>query len=123
VQGKTAEAAQNQIDQALRLQDAGCFSIVLECIPAALGEIITQKLEIPTIGIGAGPHCDGQVLVMHDMLGLFDRFVPKFVKRYAELGQEFEKAAQEYCKEVKDNVFPAQEHSFAMSEEALAKLK
>ena len=123
VQGKTIEAAKRLIEQGLRLQDAGCFSLVLECIPADLGRMITESLHIPTIGIGAGPHCDGQVLVMHDMLGLYDRFLPKFVKRYAELGQEFEKAAQAYCREVKENVFPAKEHSFSMPEDVLEKLK
>lgn len=123
VQGKTIEAAKKLIEQGLRLQDAGCFSLVLECIPDALGKMITEKLHIPTIGIGAGPHCDGQVLVMHDMLGLYDRFLPKFVKRYAELGREFEKAAQSYCREVKEGMFPAREHSFSMPEDVLEKLK
>ena len=123
VQGKTTEAANELIDQALRLQDAGCFALVIECVPAALGEIITGRLEIPSIGIGAGPGCDGQVLVMHDMLGLFDRFVPKFVKRFAELGQEFQKAAQEYSRQVKEGIFPGPEHVFSMTREELEKLK
>lgn len=123
VQGKTTEAANSLIEQALRLQDAGCFALVIECVPAALGEIITARLEIPSIGIGAGPGCDGQVLVMHDMLGLFDRFVPKFVKRFAELGQEFQKAAQEYSRQVKAGVFPGPEQVFNMSQEELEKLK
>ena len=123
VQGKTMQSAQNLIEQAQRLQDAGCFALVIECVPFALAEIITHKLEVPTIGIGAGPACDGQVLVMHDMLGLFDRFVPKFVKRFAELGQELQKAAAAYSAEVKSGAFPDLEHSFGMSQEELDKLK
>ncbi|MBQ4132975.1 MAG: 3-methyl-2-oxobutanoate hydroxymethyltransferase [Desulfovibrionaceae bacterium] len=123
VQGRTTEAALDLLEQARRLQDAGCFSIVIECVPSALGEMITEALEIPTIGIGAGPGCDGQVLVMHDMLGLFDRFVPKFVKRFAELGQEFQNVAAEYSREVKNGVFPGPEHCFSMAPEELEKLK
>lgn len=123
VQGKTSAAAQALLEQGRRLQDAGCFALVIECVPAALGEMLTTALDIPTIGIGAGPACDGQVLVMHDMLGLFDRFVPKFVKRFAELGQEFQNAAREYSRQVKEGVFPGPEHIFKMSPEELEKLK
>ena len=123
VQGKTLEAAEELIEQAERLQEAGCFSIVIECVPAALGEIITRRLEIPIIGIGAGPDCDGQVLVMHDMLGLFDRFVPKFVKRFAELGQAFQQAAGDYNTAVKNGEFPGPEHVFGMNEAELQKLR
>ena len=123
VQGKTTAAAQTLIDQAVQLEQAGCFSLVLECIPAALAEIITKRLNIPTIGIGAGPHCDGQVLVMHDMLGLFDRFVPKFVKRYAELGKEMQKTVEAYCHEVRQGAFPGPEHSFEIAEQELKDVK
>ena len=123
VQGKTSAAAQALIDEAVKLEQAGCFSLVLECIPAQIAEIITKRLNIPTIGIGAGPHCDGQVLVMHDILGLFDRFVPRFVKRYAELGQEIQKGAEAYCAEVRDGVFPGPEHSFSIDEHELKEVK
>lgn len=123
VQGKTAAAAQQLLDEALRLEEAGCFALVLECIPAPIAEKITNRLTIPTIGIGAGPYCDGQVLVMHDMLGLFDRFVPKFVKRYAELGQQFEEAVKEYCNDVRSGSFPSLEQSFSMPDDELKNVK
>jgi 3-methyl-2-oxobutanoate hydroxymethyltransferase len=123
VQGKDAERAQELIDSALELERAGVFSIVLECIPSPLAKIITEKLTIPTIGIGAGPHCDGQVLVIHDLLGLYDKLLPKFVKRYAELGKSAIRALEEFADEVEKGKFPAPEHSFTMKEEEIKKLK
>ncbi len=112
VQGKDAEAAQRLIEQATALEKLGCFSIVLECVPDKIAEIITQKLKIPTIGIGAGIHCDGQVLVVNDMLGTFERFTPKFVKKYATLSKQMDEAFKKYIEEVKTGVFPGEEHSF-----------
>jgi len=112
VQGRDEESAQRLLEDALALEKAGCFSIVLECIPMDLASRITSSLEIPTIGIGAGPYCDGQVLVSHDMLGLFERFKPKFVKRYAHLSGEMERAFREYVREVKEGIFPDEEHSY-----------
>ncbi|HOJ82803.1 MAG TPA: 3-methyl-2-oxobutanoate hydroxymethyltransferase [Acetomicrobium flavidum] len=123
VQGKDAKAAQNLIDSAIALEDAGAFAIVLECIPAPLAKIISQKLTIPTIGIGAGVYCDGQVLVTQDMLGLFDRFVPKFVKQYAQIGQLELEAFNKYAEEVALGVFPDDAHSFSMKEEVIKQLE
>jgi len=111
------------IDDALALADAGCFSIVLELIPAPIAERITEAVPVPTIGIGAGPKCDGQVLVFHDMVGLFDRFVTRFVKQYVNLGQQIVEALQQYKREVEEGVFPGPEHSFGMAEEELKKLE
>ncbi len=122
VQGKDAASAQQIIDDALSLEDAGAFAILLEAVPAPLAKIITEKLQIPTIGIGAGVHCDGQVLVMHDLIGLFDKFTPKFAKRYAEVGQVILKALEEYKKEVEEGSFPTPEHSYTISEEELSKI-
>jgi 3-methyl-2-oxobutanoate hydroxymethyltransferase len=119
VQGKTAEAAKHLRDDALALQAAGCFAIVLEAVPAPVAELISRELTIPTIGIGAGPHCDGQVLVFHDLVGLFDRFVPKFVKQYAHLRQPMLEAFQAYKAEVEAGTFPAAEHSFNIDEAEL----
>jgi 3-methyl-2-oxobutanoate hydroxymethyltransferase len=111
-QGKTALAAKKLLDDALVLEQAGCFCLVLESVPARLAELISKKLSIPTIGIGAGAGCDGQVLVTHDLLGLFDDLHPRFVKRYAEVGQTIKQAVEAYCGEVKKGVFPGGEHSF-----------
>ena len=122
VQGKYAETAKKLIEQAKSLEKLGCFSIVLECIPDKIAQMITQELKIPAIGIGAGIHCDGQVLVAHDMLGLFERYKPKFVKQYINLGPQIQKAVEEFKKEVKEGVFPAKEHSFTIKEEELEKL-
>ena len=116
-QGKTAEAARKLVEDALALQEAGCFSIVLEAVPAQLAELISSKLDIPTIGIGAGVGCDGQVLVIHDMLGLFDRFTPKFVKQYAQLYSPMVAALESYRDDVIAGQFPADEHAFAMKDE------
>lgn len=122
VQGKTAEAAQVLLEDALALAEAGCFSIVLEAIPAAIAARITEAVPVPTIGIGAGPACDGQVLVVHDVLGLFDRFVPKFVKQYAQLVPQIHQALTRYREEVQQGVFPGQEHTFSMNEEERRKM-
>jgi 3-methyl-2-oxobutanoate hydroxymethyltransferase len=123
VQGKDAEAAKRLIEQAAALEDLGCFSIVLECVPDKIAELITKKLKIPTIGIGAGIHCDGQVLVTHDLLGLFERFTPKFVKKYVNLSPLILKAIEEYKNEVIQSKFPTAEHSFRIKEEELKKLE
>lgn len=116
-QGKTTDAAQRLLEDALILQDAGCFSLVLESIPARLGKLVSEKLDIPTIGIGAGPDCDGQVLVTHDLLGLFDRFTPRFVKKYADLHGVMTDAFSTYKKEVEEGAFPTEEHGVAMPDE------
>jgi 3-methyl-2-oxobutanoate hydroxymethyltransferase len=105
------DAAQLLAD-AKAVEAAGAFALVVESVPVEVGAKITQSVSIPTIGIGAGPHCDGQVLVYHDMLGLFTDFTPKFVKRYADLGTQVKSALESYCREVKDGTFPAAEHSF-----------
>ena len=112
VQGKNEEDAKNLLELAKACDKAGCFSIVLECVPESLGKRITDSVSCPTIGIGAGIHCDGQVLVTHDILGLFEMFKPKFVKRYAEIGKEMRKAFEQYAKEVREGKFPSDEFSF-----------
>jgi len=112
VQGKDKESAERILDEAINLEKSGCFSIVLECIPLTLAESITKKISIPTIGIGAGVHCDGQVLVTNDILGLYGDFKPKFLKRYAEIGNEMKKAFENYAKDVREEKFPDDEHSF-----------
>jgi 3-methyl-2-oxobutanoate hydroxymethyltransferase len=122
VQGKDAAAAERIINEAQKLEEAGAFAIVLEAIPAPLAEIITKKLSIPTIGIGAGVHCDGQVLVTHDLIGLFDRFVPKFVKQYANISQDIVAAFNAYAEEVATGKFPGPEHSFTMKDDVLKRL-
>jgi 3-methyl-2-oxobutanoate hydroxymethyltransferase len=116
-QGKNAIAAKKLLEDALLLQESGCFSIVLESVPARLAEFISKKLEIPTIGIGAGVGCDGQVLVTHDLLGLFERFTPKFVKKYANLNAEMKRAFGAYLEDVQNHSFPAAEHSVEMPED------
>lgn len=112
LQGKLPEQANRIKEDALMLQDAGVVAIVLEVIPSELAKEITKSLEIPTIGIGAGPYCDGQVLVLHDLLGLFERFTPKFVKKYAHIRDDILKAIKQYKEEVEKGVFPDKEHSF-----------
>src|SRR5712671_4365409 len=106
-QARNDEAAQELITDALALEDAGAFALVLEAIPDAVAEVVTSRLKIPTIGIGAGPHCDGQVLVSYDVLGLFDKFVPPFVKQYAQLGETILDAARCYANDVRQGIFPA----------------
>jgi 3-methyl-2-oxobutanoate hydroxymethyltransferase len=118
VQGRTPAAARELLADALALQAAGCFSIVLESVPERLATYVAQRLDIPTIGIGAGPNTSGQVLVIHDLLGLFDRFQPKFVKRYALLGADARTALGAYRDEVAARAFPNEEHSYTMTDEA-----
>lgn len=122
VQGKDADAARKLIEQAALLEEKGCFAIVLECVPDKISEIITKKISIPTIGIGAGVHCDGQVLVINDMLGLFERYTPKFVKKYVNLSLIISKAIEEYRDDVLQERFPGKEHSFLIKEEELKKI-
>ena len=122
VQGKSEEAAQKLIDDALAVQEAGAFAVVLECIPAKLADIITKKLSIPTIGIGAGAGCDGQILVYQDMLGMFSDYVPKFVKRFAEVGEVMKAGFYDYIKEVSEGTYPAEEHTFKIDDDVLEKL-
>ncbi len=116
-QGRHAQQARRLWEDAQMLQEAGCFSLVLESVPHQLAATISQHLEIPTIGIGAGAGCDGQVLVTHDLLGLFDRFTPRFVKQYAQLYPLMQAAFAQYIAEVQSRAFPTEEHSLAMSEE------
>ena len=115
-QGKTARAAKRLLEDALILEEAGCFSLVLESVPARLARLISERLSIPTIGIGAGAGCDGQVLVAHDLLGLFDRFTPKFVKQYASLDGEMTRAFNEYIADVQSRACPAPEHTVEMAD-------
>ena len=122
VQGKDAESARNLIKSAKDLEAAGAFMVVMECIPDVLAARITKELAIPTIGIGAGRDCDGQVLVYHDTVGLFERFTPKFVKQYIKLGPMIIDALKEYKREVEEGVFPGDEHIFTMSKEEAKKL-
>lgn len=122
LQGKDLETARQIIDDALLLQDSGVFGIVLECVPDGLARIISDKLDIPTIGIGAGAQCDGQVLVVQDLLGMFRQMRPKFVKTYAEGGDTIVSAVKAYIDEVRSGAFPAKEHTFHMDESLVAKL-
>jgi len=117
VQGKDAGAGVQLLKDALAMEKAGCFAIVLEAIPDRVAQLITERLSIPTIGIGAGPHCDGQNLVLHDMVGLFDRFTPKFVKKYANCWDIIGKALTDFQEDVRKGEFPKPEHSFTMKEE------
>ena len=112
VQGKTEESANRLLDEARIVEDSGAFALLLEAIPMNLAKKITEKLSIPTIGIGAGPHCDGQVLVLHDVIGLFERFVPKFVKQYASLKDDALNAVKLYREEIEKGIFPSEDQSF-----------
>lgn len=122
VQGKSEDAAKKLIEDAIKVEKAGAFSIVLEGVPSKLAAIITDKVSIPTIGIGAGAGCDGQILVYQDMLGMFDDFVPKFVKQYENLGDKMKVAFKNYIDEVKEGTFPAKEHGFKIDDEVIEKL-
>lgn len=122
VQGRSAAAAQALIEDAKALEAAGASSIVLECIPAPISKMITEAVSIPTLGIGAGIHCDGQIMVFHDMVGLFDKFTPKFVKKYANLSEIILKALAEFKEDVKSGRFPEEQHSFTIKEEELKRL-
>lgn len=117
VQGRTAAAAQRLVEDALALEEAGVFAIVLEMVPAQVARYISERLQVPTIGIGAGPHCDGQVLVFHDTVGMFEEFHPRFVKRYAEVGSTIREALKRYREDVETRAFPGEEHSTYMDEE------
>ena len=122
VQGKSEEAARALIEAAKAVEKAGAFAVVLECVPAKLADIITRELTIPTIGIGASANCNGQILVYQDMLGMFSDFTPKFVKKYANLGDIMNVAFNKYIDEVRDGVFPEEKHTFKISDEVLEKL-
>ena len=122
VQGKTEAAAKKLIEDAKAVEEAGAFAVVLECVPTKVAELITKELEIPTIGIGAGNVCDGQVLVYQDMLGMFSDFTPKFVKRFADIGTIMREAFATYDSEVKAGTFPSKEHEYTINEEIIEKL-
>lgn len=118
-QGRTATAARKLVDDALALEGAGCYAIVLEAVPAPVAAVITQRIQIPTIGIGAGPDCDGQVLVFHDVLGLYDKVQPRFVKQYMQLQQPIIDAFIAFRDDIENHKFPTIEHSFSMSQDEL----
>ncbi len=122
VQGKTEEAARKLLEDAKAVESAGAVAVVLECVPAKLAKLVTDQLHIPTIGIGAGADCDGQVLVYQDMLAMFGDFKPKFVKRFAEIGSMMKEGFQKYIEEVKSGAFPAEEHTFKIEDEVIEKL-
>ncbi len=122
VQGKTEQAAKKLLEDALAIEKAGAFAVVVEAVPEKLATFITQKLTIPTIGIGAGNGCDGQVLVYQDMLGMFPDYTPKFVKKFANIGEMMTEAFKQYNAEVKSTAFPAEEHTFKIDEEIIKKL-
>ena len=122
VQGKSEEAARKLIADAKAVEEAGAFAVVLECVPSKLAKLVTDSVNIPTIGIGAGNECDGQVLVYQDMLGMFSDFTPKFVKRFANVGEIMKEAFKQYQKEVQDGTFPAKEHGYTIDDEVLEKL-
>ena len=122
-QGRTAEKARQLVDDASALQAAGCFSLVLEAVPSPVATLITDTLEIPTIGIGAGAGCDGQVLVYHDLLGLYEARAPRFVKRYAALADEIRAALEQYAEDVRTGRFPEEQHGYAMPDEELEQFR
>lgn len=122
VQGKNEEDAKRLIEEAKAVEEAGAFAVVLECVPEKLAEIITNSITIPTIGIGAGRKCDGQILVYQDMLGMFSNFTPKFVKRFANVGEIMTEAFKQYIAEINDGKFPSDEHIFAISDDIINKL-
>ena len=122
VQGKDEAAAQRILDAAKAVEEAGAFAVVLECVPSALAQKITESISIPTIGIGAGAGCDGQILVYQDMLGMFSDFTPKFVKRYGEIGASMREAFKSYISEIDSGAFPAAEHGYGISGEVIEKL-
>jgi 3-methyl-2-oxobutanoate hydroxymethyltransferase len=122
LQGKDEAAAKRILDGAMALERAGCWGVVLELVPGPLAKLVTERIGIPTIGIGAGPHCDGQVLVFHDLVGMFSGFTPTFVKRYAEAGASIKDAVARYAAEVRDGSFPGEGKSFGMKDEVLKRL-
>lgn len=123
VQGKDASAARALIRQAGDFEKAGCFAVLLECVPDRVARLVTETLSVPTIGIGAGPYCDGQVLVTHDMLGLFERYKPRFVKAYAQMGRDMVKAFETFKAEVQEGKFPADEHIFKIKDEEFKNIR
>jgi 3-methyl-2-oxobutanoate hydroxymethyltransferase len=118
-QGRTARQARRLVEDAVALEEAGCFALVLEAVPPPVAARVTELLSIPTIGIGSGAECDGQVLVLHDLLGLFETFSPRFAKRYADLGAEIRGALERFAADVRSGAFPAEEHTYAMPEAEL----
>lgn len=116
MRGKDVDSARRIIDQARQLEAAGCFALVLECIPTQLAGHLSRMLKIPTIGIGSGADCDGQVIVSHDLFGLFEDFTPRFVKRYVTMGSQIREATQQFCRDVREGSFPGAQHSVTMSE-------
>lgn len=122
VQGKDAESARALIKDAKTLENAGAFAILLECIPAPVGKMITEECSIPILSIGGGPHCDGQLLIVHDMIGLYEVYIPKFVKQYANIGKIMEEAFIKYKEEVKSGVFPGPEHCYEIDDKEMNKL-
>lgn len=122
VQGKSEAAAKRILEEAKQVEEAGAFAVVLECVPAKLAQLITKSINIPTIGIGAGAGCDGQILVYQDMLGMFGDFRPKFVKQFAKVGAEMEKGIKAYIEETQNGTFPSEEHTFKIDEEIIQKL-
>lgn len=122
VQGKGEQAAKKLVDDAIAVENAGAFAVVLECVPAKLAKVISEKLSIPTIGIGAGAGCDGQVLVYQDMLGMFSDFTPKFVKKFANVGEIMTQAFKDYDAAVKDGSFPQEQHTYAIDDDVIEKL-
>ena len=122
VQGKSEEAAKKLLEDAKAVEEAGAFAVVLECVPAKLAELISKSISIPTIGIGAGAGCDGQILVYQDMLGMFTDYVPKFVKNFANVGEVMKNAFRQYKEEINNQTFPAAEHSYKIDDEVIGKL-
>ena len=122
VQGKTEESARKLLDDALALEEAGAFAIVLECVPAALAALVTERIGVPTIGIGAGAGCDGQILVYQDMLGMFSDFTPKFARRFANVGEVMRKGFADYIDATRAGTFPSDDEAFHSGDDALAKL-
>jgi 3-methyl-2-oxobutanoate hydroxymethyltransferase len=122
-QGRTAEKARQLLDDALALERAGCFSVVLEAVPAAVAARVTEALAVPTIGIGSGRDCDGQVLVLHDLLGLYEGRAPRFVRRYAEIGQEIRGALERYAADVRSGAFPEDAHTYSIPDEELTRFE
>ncbi len=123
VQARTTDEARKLLDDALALEDAGAWAVLVEAIPARVAQIVRDRLKVPVYGIGAGPYVDGQVLIFHDMFGLFQAFTPKFAKRYADLGKQIVEGLGEYAREVRDGTFPGREHSFTIPTEELEKLR
>ena len=122
VQGRDVQTARRVIDDALAIEEAGAFAIILECVPNQISKIVTERLRIPTISYGAGESCDGQGLVAHDILGMFDKFTPKFVKKYVELGEQIQEAFEAYVSDVVSGQFPTDGHSFHIKKEDLEKV-